>query len=412
MNASHRVHIPRRHAAPLTYSGYLGQAKEQPAGATAPTVRIDLGPRVYLDLRSHAAFGSNARNWFGLLWRHYHRISPRFVPRVLVITLTVVASSPARLIERLRFNQRIRNTTPQDPIFILGHPRSGTTYLHYILSRDPRFAFCAVYESLMPWVFLSFGRPLRAILRRALPATRPMDNLRMGAELPKEEEFALACMGPGSMVTGYFFPRKMVAMLDRYVLLHDAADKRQWQAHLLHLVRKLTLKYGPRPLLLKSPWNTARVKEILEVFPNARFIHIHRDPCTVYASNLRLYEKTLPMLTLQTYSAADVEDFVLHGYKVMMEKFHREKALIPPGHLVEFSYEEFIGKEIDMLERVYAQLGLPDFQKARPLLEKEVAAHDDYVTNDYNLDPATRVRIQHEWGHVMDRSAADNRVRA
>ncbi|MBK6754766.1 MAG: sulfotransferase [Flavobacteriales bacterium] len=238
----------------------------------------------------------------------------------------------------------------------------------------------ARFTSLMPWVFLSFGRPLRAILRRALPATRPMDNLRMGAELPKEEEFALACMGPGSMVTGYFFPRKMAAMLDRYVLLHDAADKRQWQAHLLHLVRKLTLKYGPRPLLLKSPWNTARVKEILEVFPNARFIHIHRDPCTVYASNLRLYD--------------------------------REKALIPSGHLVEFSYEEFIGKEIDMLERVYAQLGLPDFEHARPLLKNEIAAHEEYVTNEYHLDPATRARIQREWGDVMDRSVANTPVRA
>ncbi|MBK6542049.1 MAG: sulfotransferase [Flavobacteriales bacterium] len=390
----------------------MGQAKEQPAGATAPTVRIDLGPRVYWNLRSHAAFGSSSRNWFSVLWRNGRGISFRFVPRIIVITLTVVASAPARLIERLRFGKRIRNTTVQDPIFILGHPRSGTTYLHYILSRDPRFAFCAVYESLMPWVFLSFGRPLRAILRRALPATRPMDNLRMGAELPKEEEFALACMGPGSMVTGYFFPRKMAAMLDRYVLLHDAADKRQWQAHLLHLVRKLTLKYGPRPLLLKSPWNTARVKEILEVFPNARFIHIHRDPYTVYASNLRLYEKTLPMLTLQTYSAADVEDFVLHGYKVMMEKFHREKALIPSGHLVEFSYEEFIGKEIDMLERVYAQLGLPDFEHARPLLKNEIAAHEEYVTNEYHLDPATRARIQREWGDVMDRSVANTPVRA
>ncbi|MBK8341785.1 MAG: sulfotransferase [Flavobacteriales bacterium] len=388
------------------------RSRKQPAGAAAPFVRIDIGPRVYWNLRSHAAFGANSRSWFGLLWRHGRGISLRFVPRMMVITLTVLASTPARSIERWRFAKRIKNTPVQDPIFILGHPRSGTTYLHYILSRDPRFAFCAVYESLMPWVFLSFGRPLRAILRRALPATRPMDNLRMGAELPKEEEFAMACMGPGSMVTGYFFPRKMAAMLDRYVLLQDPSDKREWQAHLLYLVRKLTLKYGPRPLLLKSPWNTARVKEILEVFPNARFIHIHRDPYTVFASTLRLYEKTLPLLTLQTYGAEEIENFVLHGYKVMMEKFHREKGLIPPGRLVEFSYEEFIGNELNVLERTYAQLGLPDFAGARPLLEKEVIAHDGYVTNEYALDPATRVRIQREWGAVMERMLADNRVRA
>ncbi|MBK6830124.1 MAG: hypothetical protein IPG92_04940 [Flavobacteriales bacterium] len=73
------------------------------------------------------------------------------------------------------------------------------------------------------------------------------------------------------------------------VLLNDAKSKRQWQLHLHYFMRKLTVKYPGRSLLMKSPANTARVKEIRNCSPDARFISSIAI-LTVYASNLRLHQ--------------------------------------------------------------------------------------------------------------------------
>ncbi|MEO8068402.1 MAG: sulfotransferase [Flavobacteriales bacterium] len=347
---------------------------------------------------AHAAFGAGLGAWSRTLWKHGGSVAPSYWPRVAAITFVVALNAPLRMWERVRFGSRIAKAKIQDPVFILGHPRSGTTYLHYVMSRDPQFAFPAVYQSLMPWTFLTMGRPWRQVLGKALPPTRPMDNVKMTADAPKEEEFALACMGPASLVIGYFFPKRLQRIFEDAVLLRDAASKDHWQRNLLLFMRKLTVKHGPKPLLLKSPANTARVKEILELFPNARFIHIHRDPLTVYASNLRLYEKILPQQALQAITKSEVETFILRSYRQMLDKYGRDKSLIPAGRLVEFSYEAFVGNELDVLEKAYAQLGLNGFAAVRPLMEREIVANEDYRTNTYTLSGDEQKRVLDAWG--------------
>ena len=42
--------------------------------------------------------------------------------------------------------------------------------------------------------------------------------------------------------------------------------------------------------MLKSPTHTARVRTILEVFPDAKFIHIVRDPLVLFPSTVRLWK--------------------------------------------------------------------------------------------------------------------------
>ena len=346
---------------------------------------------------AHAAFGASLSGWLRVLLKHGGTIGATYIPRVLVITGMIVLNAPVRWLERLRFGRRISKAVVKAPVFILGHPRSGTTHLHYVMSRDPQFAFASVYESLMPWTFLGMGRFLRNVLGKALPATRPMDNVKMTADAPKEEEFALACMGNGSLVTGYFFPRDLGRVFNDAVLLNDAKSKRQWQLHLHYFMRKLTVKYPGRSLLMKSPANTARVKEILELFPDARFIFIHRDPLTGYASNLRLYQKILPQQALHSLTHKEIEDFVLASYRLMMAKYHRDKSLMPAGRLVEFSYEEFVGNELAVLEKAYDQLGLSGFATARPLMEQEIGANDDYRTNTYALSEEEKQRVLAAW---------------
>ena len=76
-----------------------------------------------------------------------------------------------------------------------------------------------------------------------------------------------------------------------------------------YFVKKISYKYIGKRVLLKSPANTGRIKEILEVYPDACFIHIHRDPYAVYQSNVKLYEKILPLFeNLKTIAGIAFEE--------------------------------------------------------------------------------------------------------
>lgn len=319
-------------------------------------------------------------------------------PRLATISFMVALNAPLRWWERLRHGAAIDRSVVRSPVFILGHPRSGTTYLHYVMGRDPQFASPAVFEALMPWTFLSAGGFLRRMLGKVLPSTRPMDNVKMTADAPKEEEFALACMGSASLVTGYFFPWHLPAIFNDAVLLRDASARRQWQRNAQYFMRKLSLKYPGRALLMKSPANTARVMELLELFPDARFIHIRRDPLTVYASSMKLYSKILPQQALGATERNALRDFVLKSYFAMQSKYEADRATIPEGRLTEIRYEDFVGNELAELEKIYGSLQLDGFDAARPHFAAEVASTKDYETNKYSLEEAEVRMVKQAWG--------------
>lgn len=367
-------------------------------------MKLEFGPGVYFNLFSHAYFGSNFYSWIKFLWRHKGEIEVFFVPKAACITLIALVNTPVVILEALIYGRKIKSQRLPPPLFILGHARSGTTYLHYILSKDIRFAFSATHECFMPWIFLTAGKFTEKIMAGALPEKRPMDNLRLGANLPKEEEFAMGCMGEESMVTAYVFPGNMYEYFRKYVLFKDVNKKtvENWQRHLVYFMKKLSFKYGGRQLLLKSPSNTGRVRELLEIFPDAKFIHIYRNPYAVYPSNERLYEKILPNVALQRTSPETVQDFIMRSYRDTYRKYFDNRKMIPRGNLTEFSYEEFIGSELTVLERVYKELSLGDFESARPAFEAEVGGYKDFQTNRYDLDDALKEKIYGEWRFAFE----------
>jgi hypothetical protein len=106
----------------------------------------------------------------------------------------------------------------------------------------------------------------------------------------------------------------------------------QWQAALKILLKKLTLKYD-RPLVLKSPPHTCRIRLLLEMFPDARFIHIHRDPYAVFQSSRRTFRLMLDWHGLQRADLEGLDDWVLRQYREMYEVYFEEKKLIPSHRL-------------------------------------------------------------------------------
>lgn len=357
----------------------------------------------YLNLTTHTALGMSLSVWIKFLVKNKFAIDLRYLPKVLFMTGNIVLNSPFQLYEFLRYSKKIKNTKIERPIFIIGHPRSGTTYLQYVLSKDPHFSYCSTYEALVPHTFLSMGSFTRRILMSAMPETRPQDNVKAGADKPKEEEFAIGNMCHASIVHGYYFPKHLNNIFNETVVFENSSMVDVWKKQLNYFAQKISYKYKGKRLLLKSPANTGRVKEILELYPDACFIHIHRNPYEVYQSNEKLFEKILPILGFHKVDNETIKTFIIDSYEKMYKKFLADKALIPSNQLIEMSYTDFESAPLEQLQTAYNKLQLGDFEKAKPFLKEEIADTKEYKKNVHQqIDEQTLATINKRWAFFFD----------
>ncbi len=359
----------------------------------------------YFNVANHTAIGTDLITWFKVLFKNHFAIGLPFVPKALFITATAFLNGPFQLLERAIYSKRIRKTKVEKPVFILGHPRSGTTYLQYLLSRDPQFAYCSTFEGLVPHIFLTGGKSLQKTMQLLMPSTRPQDNVKISASLPVEEEFAMASISETSWVHGLYFPQSLTKVFDEEVIFSatDHRRKKHWQRRFLYFLKKVSYRYNEQTLLLKSPANTGRMKEILEVFPDARFIHIHRHPYEVYQSCERLYEKVLPMLGFHKADNEKIRDYIFYFYEKIYRKYLDDRERLPSTQWYEFSYEEFVKDPVGTMEKAYSHLGLSGFNEARPFFEREAAEATTYQKNSYSaLRPEDKQRINEQWKFAFD----------
>ena len=167
------------------------------------------------------------------------------------------------------------------------------------------------------------------------------------------------------------------------------ADLERWQQTYRYLLQKVAVANNGKQLLLKNPAHSGRLPTILKMFPNARFIHVYRNPFVVIASTLKLLDRFLHLLALQRHDWDSVREACLVRYQLLMECLLRDKELIPPNQLFEVSHEEMTSRPLDVLERAYSHLSLPGFDTAQPRLQSYVESLANYETNRYGFDDAT-----------------------
>jgi len=346
-----------------------------------------------------ATFGS----WRRLLRGEDLSVDREYLPRAAFTGLTSLFTSLDAREERRRFGSIVEATDVKRPLFILGHYRNGTTHLQNLLAVDDRLAFPSYFEASFPNSFL-IDRGLRAWLGpRLTMRRRPQDNVALDFHAPAEDELALCGTTFLSSHMCWHFPHRE-ERFRRYLTFADAspAERETWKKALLQFARKLTVRHG-KPLVFKSPCHTGRIPMILEIFPDARFVHIHRDPFTVFQSTRHMEAKVGPFFQFQRRDQARVDEFILWRYREMYEAYLADRALIPEGQICEVSYRDLVEKTIPTLNGIYDSIGLGEFEPARPAVERYLARVNGYRRNRYDeMDDDLRQRIVEEWGAAFD----------
>ena len=348
--------------------------------------------------------GTTVTNWLRLLVENRLSISWPFLPKALYVTLMVMALTPLRRKEQKFCSTHLSEIAVPPPIFIIGHWRSGTTFLHYLMGQDPRLAYVSTMETMAPHVFLTNERLLRGVLAHSLPDKRPMDNLEMKADLPYEDEYALANLCPYSFYHGWYFPHNIEYYFDKYVLFNGVPPKviDEWGQHYTMFLKKIAYKHDGKRILLKSLVNTAKIRVLLKLFPDAQFIHIYRNPYDVYMSTWKLYEKILPIFSFQHIKREPFDQSIISMYKDLYTRYFKEKHLIPKGNLIELSYEEFIKDPLESLKHLYGSLTLEGFDEAIPFFQRYIKQHENYKKNHYTIDDRIRNKIYEAWKFAFE----------
>ncbi|NLG49317.1 MAG: sulfotransferase [Chloroflexi bacterium] len=342
--------------------------------------------------------GMTAGTWWKMLRENRFAISPRYIPRAVTATFITLMNSLRRNVDHAVNGGRFDDVELQPPLFILGHWRSGTTLLHNLLSVDERWAYPTIHQVLNPRTFLTTEDVAIRYFAQRPTNTRAMDNMTITPGSPGEDEFALSAISLRSPLIAWNFPRRD-EWYDRYLTLQDIPPEelQEWKDTFLWFLRKVTYKYQ-RPLMLKSPTHTARVRVLLDLFPEARFVHIHRNPYRVFQSTKNLYERGIPRGYLQEPPDGSVEEGIIRRYRVMYDAFFRDRELIPQGHYHEVCFEELEQDMIGQVAGIYEGLGLDGFSQVRPKLEAYVASIADYQkTSHKSLPEAIRQRLSQEW---------------
>lgn len=343
-------------------------------------------------------------DWVRLMSRHQFRIHPSRWGLATTITGMSLFNSVMARGNHWKYADKLSQTPlVDDPVFIVGHWRSGTTYLHELLSCDTRFATPTTYQCFAANHFLLTQDWIPRLLWFLMPSQRPMDNVRTSWGAPQEDEFALCSLGVDSPYLRIAFPNDAIDYLEFLDLQSvPETDRERWFDQLHHFLISLTVAHQKR-LILKSPTHTARVGWLAQRYPQARFLHIARHPISIYLSTMNLWRVLDDAQGLQKPNLQRLKTYVLDAFDRMYAAYEQQRGQLADHQLAEIRYEDLVSDPATILRSAYDRLQLGDFKAVEEPLRAMTQSNQAYKTNRFEIDDATRDEIMTRWSPYATR---------
>mmetsp|Transcript_17506 Transcript_17506/g.44607 ORF Transcript_17506/g.44607 Transcript_17506/m.44607 type:complete len:449 (-) Transcript_17506:23-1369(-) len=267
-----------------------------------------------------------------------------------------------RYVDALKRHREYVEQTQIAPLFVVGMFRSGTSFLLNTLARDPQFRFLRHYE-------LSFPLPSREQELGLEPDTRHVD-------LQNEIDFIttmnpwfsavhlLTNDGPEECVYFFFTSFRSLSgemqfkcpVYTEWIQKQDHHIAYETYANQLKIMQHLDNDVIPRQWIVKSPVHLEHLSTLLDTFPDAKIVWLHRDPAISTASltsltaHLRaLYSNHVDINEVSAFSLDMIERLLKNGME------GREHA--SSGQIFDLSYGSLLADPIRVIEDVYAHFG-------------------------------------------------------
>ena len=350
---------------------------------------------------SHPLFGADLKTLMAV-YKRSGGIKPGRRKLFILIVLAAIGRLPFSAVEAVLVKFRRPKALMSAPVFILGRWRSGTTHLYNVMSKADRFGYVSPFSAALPWDILVIGRLFAPLLRKSLPSSRFIDNVKVDSISPQEDEIALANMTDISYYHAIYFPQKFDEYFNQGTFFEglSTAQVKRWEKTLRYLYLKLTLDQKGRQLLIKNPVYTARPAHLHQMFPEAKFVHIHRHPYKVFVSMRNFYQKLFPQLALQDYDHIDIDEVVFKTYRRMMSALKTQTQNLPSGQYAEIGFNQFQADPLGELSRVYSELDLGGFEADKAAFTSYLDSVKSYKKNKFEMPVELMAKIDDNWGDL------------
>jgi len=351
--------------------------------------------------------GVELGNWMHMLKENAWNVTPEYLHRAAWVTAWSLPTTLVGKYEDAKYSRQLASMEiDPEPIFVLGHWRSGTTHTHNLLGRVPGHTYSTVFQCVFPTSFLSMNGVVPPLTERFMDATRSYDNVKHGWNEEAEDEIALTKLTGLSPYMSFMFPDSGQQYWKYVDFLEATPDERdRWKEAFTYFIKKIMLQTGGKRVIIKSCTHTARVRMLLDMFPNAKFVFIHRNPFEVFSSTLHMRSHTdWENFFHQPWEGWDAEreqQTILLGQRIF-ERFVEDRHLIPEKNYFEIAYSDLCGNEMQVMENLYSHLDLPNWDKAKPELESYVASLSGYQRNQLTIDDRVQDLVRKHWGVVFD----------
>jgi hypothetical protein len=246
----------------------------------------------------------------------------------------------------------------QQPLFILGLPRTGTTILYELIAQDPDFRSAASWEVSKPVppaaqeTFSSDSRikhtdRLMSLMEKLAPGFRAIHAIE--AKLPQECVYLLA----SHFISEQYCYMYNIPQYRAWALDQDMTAAYQWHADFL---RHLQVDYSSERWVLKTPAHLAYLKDLFKQYPDAAVIWTHRRPVDAVASFSSLTS------TLHGGFSDSVDPLVTgpgeyEHYSKVVDRGMAQRNALDPGRFFDVSYSAICSDPVSVVESIYAHFG-------------------------------------------------------
>jgi hypothetical protein len=275
-----------------------------------------------------------------------------------------------------------RATKMRGPIFIVGHQRSGTTFLHRLLDLDQtNIRSLKMHEMLMPSVAVQrvlskiedidkrFGSRLAGAFARKQDALfGPMDPIhRIRLDEVEEDEFVLWTIYASAMCVNdspFAVENETLDALrnfDHWSMPQKTRALNYYKACVLKKVFREPCKDPSCPCwyVSKNPAFSQKIPDLLRVFPDALFVYLIRDPAKAIASRLSLIRAIWRhrFSDFDQMSKGQIDRILKDSVRTYLYA-HRDLSLVPGGRRLTIRYGDLVNKPSQSVERIYKTFGI------------------------------------------------------
>jgi omega-hydroxy-beta-dihydromenaquinone-9 sulfotransferase len=352
---------------------------------------------------SYLTAGISLPSFLRLLRRNRISYHPTYLFRIFIIFQSSVWTSVFKIFEDLFYRKKILATpVPDDPIFIIGHWRTGSTFLHHLLNLDDSLCAPTLFQVAIPDAFLCSYRYYLPLMNAVVEKVRPMDSVRIGVNEPQEDEYAIFRMTGISPLERLVFPAG-----DGYFLLgHDGflpedPQLPAWEDKVTWFFRKLKFRSG-RTIVSKNPFNSFRIPELKKVFPKARFIHIYRHPFDVVPSTIHMWNIVQRQNCLNHLSRTPDVSEVVRVIRRVHTAIRQSALTLPPGTFHEIRFESLEADPVGELKKIYAAFGMEFTSQVEERIHDCLDGLKGYRKNSYSVSDVEKELIRAELKDYME----------